>query len=69
MLEIPPLMWSSPSRLITAFGLPSLQPPTPSLCSVRRGGLSLTLSRDMTNLVYIKLGKPSPYKSGFVRLS
>jgi len=38
LLEIPPSLRSTPSRLIATFGLPSLQPPTPSLCWVWGGG-------------------------------
>jgi hypothetical protein len=53
-LEIPLLLWSTPSRLIAAFGLPSLQPPTPSLCWVWRGGFSPTLPRDMACVVLIQ---------------
>jgi hypothetical protein len=52
----------TPSSIIAAFGLPSLQPPTPSLCWVWRGRFSHTLLRDMACVVFIKHGQPSPYK-------
>jgi len=61
-LEIPPSLQSAPNHLIAEFVLSSLQPPTPSLYRVWRGGFSLTLPKDMVCLVFIKLGQPSPYK-------
>ncbi|MCH90820.1 dentin sialophosphoprotein-like, partial [Trifolium medium] len=39
MLEIPPSLPSAPSRLVAAFGWPSLHPPTPSLCWISVVGL------------------------------
>jgi len=56
LLEISPSLRSAPSHLIAAFGLPSLQPPIPSLCWVWMGGFSPCV-------VFIKLGQPSPYMS------
>jgi hypothetical protein len=43
LLEITPALRSVPSRLTAAFGLPLLQPPTPSLCWVGCEGLDLVL--------------------------
>ena len=54
MLEILPSMRPTPSCLIAAFGLPSSQPPTRSLCWVWRGRFSPTLLRDITRVVFIK---------------
>lgn len=53
--------------LIATFDLLSLQPPTPSLCWVLRGGLNLTLLSDMPCVLFISGGNPPP-TSRFYRI-
>jgi len=69
LLEIPPSLRSTLSRLSAAFGLPSLQPPIPSLCWAWRDGFSPEFPRDMACVGAYKAWAAFTLQAGFVRLS